>query len=156
MLSHVCHTGVENTGSLMIRKTSTIFDPSTPEHFPYLAGAVFQVEGIDGQFVTNEDGFFCITGLPQNSKWTITEIQAPEGYELADPASQVVQVDNDGDCTSRDAVFRNAPKQEESPTPTPEEQSPTPTPEESVAESVQESVAESVQESPPRPSGVGR
>ena len=137
VLSHVCHTG--NTGSLMIRKTSTIFDPSTPDHYPYLAGAVFEVEGIEGTFVTNEEGFFCITGLPQNSKWIITEIQAPEGYELADPASQEVQVDNDGDCISRDAVFRNAPKQG---------QSPTPTPEQSVAESVQESVAESTTESP--------
>ena len=139
VLSHVCHTGVENTAALMIRKTSTILDPYILGHYPYLAGAVFEVEGIDGTFVTNEDGFFCITGLPQNSKWTVTEIQAPEGYELADPASQLVQVDNTSDCTSREAVFRNAPKQQE--------ESPTPTPEESVAESVQESVAESVQES---------
>jgi hypothetical protein len=80
-----------------------------------LAGAVFTVEGMEGTFVTDEDGFFCITGLPEDSVWLVTEIQAPEGYELADPASQMVEVDNDGDCNSPDARFVNLPIEEEPP-----------------------------------------
>jgi hypothetical protein len=80
-----------------------------------LAGAIFTVEGMEGTFVTDEDGFFCITGLPEDSVWLVTEIQAPEGYELADPASQMVEVDNDGDCNSPDARFVNLPIEEEPP-----------------------------------------
>ncbi|MGI8658374.1 MAG: prealbumin-like fold domain-containing protein [Candidatus Limnocylindria bacterium] len=92
-----------------------------------LPGAVFTVEGMSGTFTTNARGFFCITGLPNDSHWLVTEIQAPEGYEIAGEASQLVEVDDDGDCNSPDAVFVNKLADEggETPTPTP---SATPTP----------------------------
>jgi hypothetical protein len=84
-----------------------------------LAGAVFTVEGMQGTFTTGDDGKFCITGLAADSQWLVTEIQAPPGYALADPASQLVEVDNDGDCNSPSARFVNT-LQTASPTPTPE------------------------------------
>jgi len=98
-----------------------------------LAGAVFTVEGMEGTFTTNARGFFCITGLENDSEWLVTEIQAPDGYEIADEASQLVEVDDDGDCNSPDAVFVNELAGEEptpTPTPTPREgeQGGTPTP----------------------------
>jgi hypothetical protein len=101
-----------------------------------LAGAVFTVEGIEGTFTTGDNGHFCITGLPNDSVWLVTEIQAPEGYEIADPAWQMVEVDDDGDCRSPDAVFVNglAATPTPTPTPTPSESegggtvTPTPTP----------------------------
>ena len=81
-----------------------------------LAGAVFTVEGMQGTFTTGEDGKFCITGLAKDSVWLVTEIQAPAGYVIADPASQMVEVDNDGDCNSASAHFVN---EKATPTPTP-------------------------------------
>jgi hypothetical protein len=99
----------------------------------FLAGAVFTVEGMEGTFTSNEDGEVCITGLPDDSEWLVTEIQAPDGYELADPNWQMVEVDDDGDCNSPDAVFVN-PAAEETPTPTPKP-TPTPTPQPSESES---------------------
>lgn len=78
-----------------------------------LAGAVFTVEGMEGTFTTGENGHFCITGLEEDSVWLVTEIQAPAGYEIADEASQLVEVDNDGDCRSPDAVFVNTLADEE-------------------------------------------
>ena len=81
-----------------------------------LAGAVFTVEGMQGTFTTGDDGKFCITGLAADSQWLVTEIQAPPGYALADPASQLVEVDNDGDCNSPSARFVNT-LQTASPTP---------------------------------------
>jgi hypothetical protein len=101
-----------------------------------LEGAVFTVEGMQGTFTTGKDGKFCITGLPHGSRWVVTEVQAPAGYELANPASQEVKVDNDGDCDSPSARFVN--KLAATPTPTPESSvaggtsTPTPTPEGSV------------------------
>jgi uncharacterized repeat protein (TIGR01451 family) len=105
-----------------------------------LAGAVFTVEGMEGTFTTGENGHFCITGLEEDSVWLVTEIQAPDGYEIAEEASQLVEVDNDGDCRSPDAVFVNTLAEEEEPEteptpktePTPREDelggNPTPTP----------------------------
>jgi hypothetical protein len=79
-----------------------------------LPGAVFTVDGLEGTFTTDEEGFFCVLGLPEDSVWLVTEIQAPAGYELADPAWQMVEVDNDGDCNSPDARFVNERSTEES------------------------------------------
>ena len=72
-----------------------------------LAGAVFTVDGLPGTYTTGADGHFCVTGLPNDSLWTVTEIEAPAGYEVAEPASQLVEVDDDGDCNSPDGVFVN-------------------------------------------------
>jgi hypothetical protein len=101
-----------------------------------LEGAIFTVEGMEGTFTTNARGFFCITGLENDSEWLVTEIEAPEGYEIAEEPSQIVEVDDDGDCDSPDAVFVNTLADEEptatpTPTPTGEVQptaTPTPTP----------------------------
>jgi hypothetical protein len=72
-----------------------------------LAGAVFTVEGQEGTFTSNEDGFFCIVGFPADAELLVTEIQAPPGYLIPEPASQLVEVDDDGDCDSPDATFVN-------------------------------------------------
>jgi hypothetical protein len=72
-----------------------------------LPGAVFTVAGMSGEFTTDSRGHFCVTGLANDSTWTVTEVRAPDGYELADEPSQVVEVDDDGDCGSPDAVFVN-------------------------------------------------
>ncbi len=82
-----------------------------------LAGAIFTVEGMEGTFTTGDNGKFCITGLPADAHWLVTEIQAPAGYEIADPASQMVEVDDDGDCNSPDARFVNLPKESSSKSP---------------------------------------
>jgi Prealbumin-like fold domain len=84
-----------------------------------LAGAVFTVEGMDGTFTTGEDGHFCVTGLPNDSEWLVTEITAPAGYVIGAEASQLVEVDDDGDCNSPDAVFVNSVAGAVEPTPTP-------------------------------------
>ena len=92
-----------------------------------------------GTFTTGDNGKFCITGLTNDSLWLVTEIQAPPGYQLADPASQMVEVDDDGDCNSASAKFVNAPCDgNPDPSPTPEgsvaggTSTPSPTPEGSV------------------------
>ena len=76
-----------------------------------LEGAVFEIDGMDGTFTTDEDGEICITGLEEDSEWTVREIEAPDGYEIID-AEQTVDVDNDGDCDSPDAVFYNRAEEE--------------------------------------------
>jgi hypothetical protein len=102
-----------------------------------LQGAIFTVEGMEGTFLTDKNGKFCVTGLPKGSEWLVTEIQAPAGYVIADPASQTVKVDNDGDCNSPSARFVNT-LATASPTPTTEgsvqgsTSTPTPTTEGSV------------------------
>ncbi len=86
-----------------------------------LPGATYTVDGMDGTFISGSFGHFCITGLPADSVWTVTQVEAPAGYELAQPSSQAVEVDDDGDCNSPDAVFVNGRSQasESTPTPTP-------------------------------------
>lgn len=87
-----------------------------------LAGAVFTIEGMAGTFTTDAQGKVCVTGLEQGTEWLVTETKAPAGYNIANPASQMVGVDNDGDCDSPDAVFVNARAQQQpaaQPTPTP-------------------------------------
>ena len=106
-----------------------------------LAGAVFKVDGIEGRFKTGEDGKVCITGLPADTEYLVTEVKAPDGYLLADPNSQMVEVDDDGDCNSADAKFVNLPI----PTPTP---TPTPTPSESQSASQSASATPSTPSSP--------
>lgn len=108
-----------------------------------LAGAVFTVEGFEGTFATGRNGKFCITGLPDDSEWLVTEIQAPPGYEIADPAWELVEVDNDGDCDSPDATFVNTRAEEESPPE--EEESP------SEAEAPSQAQAPSQPQSPSQP-----
>ena len=138
----------EDTASLNIKKVNA----DNPDE--NLDGATFTVDGIPGQFVTGtgtydkdgnpvpdgvdqartRTGYFCIIGLPQDSQWLVTEVTPPAGYELADPASQWVSVDNDGDCDSSDAHFDNAPIPTATPTGTPEQTvAPTSTPEQTVA-----------------------
>jgi len=125
----------EDNAALNIRKVD--------EEGNRLEGAVFTVEGMDGTFTTNDRGFFCITGLENDSEWLVTEIEAPEGYEIADEPSQMVEVDDDGDCNSPDAVFVNTlaeeepeePEQPEEPggTTEPDQSGPSPTPREDTA-----------------------
>ena len=126
----------EDNAALNIRKVD--------EEGNRLEGAVFTVEGMDGTFTTNDRGFFCITGLENDSEWLVTEIEAPDGYEIADEPSQMVEVDDDGDCNSPDAVFVNTLAEEEpteEPTATPTEEpteeptvtNPSPTPREDTA-----------------------
>ena len=72
-----------------------------------------------GQAVTRT-GFVCIIGLPHDTSWTVTEVTPPSGYQAAAPASQVAEVDDDGDCNSPDAVFQTAtPEQSQQPSATP-------------------------------------
>lgn len=73
-----------------------------------LPGAVFEVEGLEGTFTSDEVGQICITGLPDDAEYLVREIQAPDGYEIIEP-EQTVEVDNDGDCDSPDARFYNRP-----------------------------------------------
>jgi len=72
-----------------------------------LAGAIFTVEGKDGVFTTGADGHVCVDGLPQDTTLTVTEIQAPAGYTIADPASQEVETDEDGCDHSAEVTFVN-------------------------------------------------
>ena len=124
-------TPEEDHASLNIKKVDGNGKP--------LAGAVFTVEGLEGTFTTGANGKACITGLPHDTEYLVTEIKAPTGYEIADPASQMVEVDDDGDCNSADAIFVNLPEQSvsesQSASASPSESESTPashTPEESV------------------------
>lgn len=116
-----------------------------------LAGAVFVVEGLEGEWTTGANGQACIQGLPDNTSWTVTEIQAPPGYVIADPATvEDVDVDNDGDCDSPDVRFVNELAPEATPTPTPSESesaSASPSQSESASPSQSESEAPSQSES---------
>ena len=76
-----------------------------------LAGAVFTVQGLNGTYTTGADGKFCIVGLADDTVWLVTEIKAPAGYVIGDQPSQMVEVDDDGDCDSPSATFVNKPKQ---------------------------------------------
>ena len=83
------------TGSLLILKTDEGDAP--------LAGAEFTVEGVAGTFTTADDGTFCVQNLELGADYTVTEITAPAGYDLADPASQVLTVEVEGTCADREA-----------------------------------------------------
>jgi hypothetical protein len=76
-----------------------------------VVGATFTVEGKEGTFLTGADGTFCVDGLAVNDVVTVTETIAPDGYELANPASQDVTVTQAGDCDDHDgtpdATFTN-------------------------------------------------
>ena len=59
-----------------------------------LAGAQLQVTAADGTFVEGwiSDGTqHWILGLSENVRYTLTELNAPEGYELADPIDFIIQ-----------------------------------------------------------------
>ena len=92
-------------GSIKIRKVD--------DEGNLLPGAIFTVEGQEGTFTTGEDGTFCITGLPFGEVLTVTEIEAPEGFEIVGDGTQEVTVDPDGDCDSAEAIFVNTPADEE-------------------------------------------
>jgi hypothetical protein len=101
-LSHVCRVtgdGVADDAGILIQKED--------EDGARLAGAVFTVEGVSGEFTTGANGRVCVDGLPQGATLLVTEIQAPAGYRLADPASQLVEVDEDGCDSSADVRFVN-------------------------------------------------
>ncbi len=114
-LSHVCRGedagggggGGEDDASLNIFKV----DEDTRQR---LEGAIFEIEGMTGTFETDANGQICITGLPEDTEWLVREIQAPEGYEIIE-AEQLVEVDDDGDCDSPDAVFENRQSDGENP-----------------------------------------
>ena len=76
-----------------------------------VADAIFTVEGKEGTFTTGADGTFCVDGLAVGDTVTVTETDAPDGYELANPASQEVTVTQAGDCEDHDgtpdATFTN-------------------------------------------------
>lgn len=63
-----------------------------------LSGAVFEIKEVDGQkvagspFTTSVDGTFTIKDI-KPGKYIITEIQAPDGYELSDPVTQYVTME---------------------------------------------------------------
>jgi hypothetical protein len=107
-LSHICNKvtaeggdGGGDQASLKVRKVD--------EDDNRLADAVFTVEGQDGTFTTDENGEFCLTGLPLGEVFTVTEIEPPAGFAIVGDASQEVEVDSDGDCDSPDATFVNRP-----------------------------------------------
>jgi len=121
VLSHVCVAGPpaesqpeESQPQESQGNTAALYISKEDEQGNRLQGAVFTVEGQSGTFTTNDHGVFCVTGLPFNAKLWVTEIQAPPGYDLPDPAAQLVRVDNDGLCHSPEAVFVDKPKAGES------------------------------------------
>ncbi len=85
-----------------------------------LPGAVFEIvneqtsEGLvdtadtPNTFETDANGEICITGLPDEATYSVTEVTPPAGYEIVGDATQTgITTDNDGDCDSPDASFVN-------------------------------------------------
>jgi hypothetical protein len=66
-----------------------------------LAGAVFSVSG-QSNLTTGADGTACVDGLIFGD-YLVTEVSAPGGYAIDDPAARTVNVNNSADCD--DAVF---------------------------------------------------
>ena len=66
-----------------------------------LAGAVFSVSG-QSNLVTGADGSACVDHLTFGD-YTVTEVSAPGGYAIDDPAARTVTVNNSAACA--DAVF---------------------------------------------------
>jgi hypothetical protein len=96
---NVLDAGAAMDAGILIQKVDENDEP--------LAGAVFTVEGVSGEFTTGSNGRVCVDGLPRNATLTVTEISAPPGYQLADPASRQVDVDNDGCDGSPEVTFVN-------------------------------------------------
>ncbi len=63
-----------------------------------LAGAHFTIDGA-GDYVTDATGKVCVAGLSIGSH-TVTETTAPNGHDLASPASQSVSVTGAGTCAA--------------------------------------------------------
>jgi uncharacterized surface anchored protein len=63
-----------------------------------LAGAHFTIDG-SGDYVTDANGKVCVAGLSIGSH-TVTETTAPDGHDLASPASQSVSVTGAGTCAA--------------------------------------------------------
>jgi len=68
-----------------------------------LAGAHFQIDGAGPDLVTDANGSACVAGLSLGSH-TVTETQAPNGHDLASPATQTVNVTTAGTCTAAAAT----------------------------------------------------
>ena len=83
-------------GSLLIYKT----DQTQAD----VEGAVFTVEGKEGTFTTDANGLFCVDGLVVGDTVTVTETDAPDGWEPADPAFQDVVVAQAGTCADHDEI----------------------------------------------------
>jgi Prealbumin-like fold domain len=91
------YTNTLHLGAIEITKTS-IKDDST------LAGAKFDVRNaadnsLVAQVTTGDDGTACVDHL-RFGDYTVTETDAPTGYEIDDPTAQTVTVDNDATCGS--------------------------------------------------------
>ncbi len=71
------------------------FDPDPNNSFKPLAGAVFEVKNTAGAVVykgvTNEEGYYRIPHIP-DGEYIITEVKAPDGYELTE-MSQTVKIE---------------------------------------------------------------
>ena len=63
-----------------------------------LAGAHFRIDGA-GDYETDANGRICVAGLSLGSH-TVTEFTAPNGHDLASPASQSVSVSSAGTCAT--------------------------------------------------------
>jgi hypothetical protein len=83
-------------GSILIYKT----DQTQAD----VEGAVFTVEGKEGTFTTDANGLFCVDGLVVGDTVTVTETDAPDGWEPADPAFQDVLVAQAGACADHDEI----------------------------------------------------
>jgi hypothetical protein len=66
-----------------------------------LAGAEFDIEDADGNLVahvtTDANGEACVDGLTFGD-YSVTETDAPPGYEIDDTTAHAVTVDNAADC----------------------------------------------------------
>lgn len=84
----ILHFENDPYGNLLIQKVDA--QDSTP-----LAGARFRVETIDGtligeDFVTGSDGSVTVPGLKPGTAVKISELTAPEGYEISEAAKETV------------------------------------------------------------------
>lgn len=107
----VVEEGIENITKIQIVNhrlpdlTVKKVDKKDPEKG--LAGAVFEVKEVDGQalegspYTTGVDGTFTIEDIDiengVSKKLVITEIKAPEGYEVSEPNIQYVTMEPDKD-----------------------------------------------------------
>jgi hypothetical protein len=95
------YTNDQQLGAIKVSKTSIKGD--TP-----LAGAVFTVEG-QSNLTTGVDGTACVAGLAFGD-YDVAEITAPGGYAIDNPATTVVTISDNEDCsnvTAGDTVSRS-------------------------------------------------